>query len=85
MEHTSGIASSFDTAVEVTLHDFAHHATSQSHWDQKGAQSESKRSAWRNSYIECPQGMPGTAVPAAQEGKWSIMTVDPVSNVPVSV
>jgi hypothetical protein len=30
---TSSIVSSFDTAIEVALHDFAHCATSQSHWD----------------------------------------------------
>ena len=52
--HTSGIASSFDTAVEVAPHDFAHRAISQSRWDQKGAQSESDSSAWRESYIEGP-------------------------------
>ena len=82
---TSGIASSFDTAVEVAPHDFAHCATSQSCWDQKGAQSESERSAWHKSYIESPQGIPGIGVPATWEGKWSTMTIDPDSNVPTSV
>ena len=82
--HTSGIANSFDTAIDVTPHDFAHHATSQSRWDRKGAQSESETSARHKSYIEDPRGNPGIAVPAAGEGKWSTMTVDPLSNVPVS-
>ena len=81
---TSGIASSFDTVIEVAPHDFAHRATSQSRWDRKGAQSESETSARRKSYIEDPRGNPAIAVPAAGEGKWSTMTVDPLSNVPAS-
>jgi len=48
------IASSFNTAIEVAPHNFAHCATSQSCWDWKGAQSESERAAQCMSYIEDP-------------------------------
>ena len=63
---------------EVGLHIFAQCASSQSHWEQNGAQTKAV-SVTCDLYVEGPGGLPNIGAPGLPNKNQSTVTIDVVS------